>query len=185
MKHPSIQFLLTSTWLLWRGSTVYALIHSGFPCLKWSLRRELKFLSYNHPSQLVPSTVESMKPFRTRPSRSFVLILSSAPSPSDASHSSYCKHKRLTIIIMAIIRYEFTIQHFPFFSQCIVTKRKAPNLWHKTLRKKRYELLRILTTISSCWDNSVLRLKAFRCIVEKSWTKWILPRYPLNASNAI
>ena len=106
MKNPSIQFLLTSTCLLWGGSTVYALIHSGFPFLKWSCSRKLKFLSYSHPSQLVPSTSVSMVPFRMRPSRCFVLILSLAPSPSDASHSGYCKHKRLTVIIMAIIRYE-------------------------------------------------------------------------------
>ena len=122
-----------------------------FSCLKWSCSRKLKFLSYNHPSQLVPSTAVSMVPFCTRPSRCFVLILSPAPSPWDASHSGYCKHKRLTVIIMAIIRYEFTIQHFLFFSHHIQAKRK----WHKQLRKNWYELLHILTTISSFWNNSV------------------------------
>ena len=100
-----------------------------------------------------------MVPFRARPSHCLVLILSPVPSPSDASHASYCKHKRLTVIIMAIIRYEFTIQHFPFFSQRrimnIITKRKSQRnnkMSYKKLRKNRYELLRISTTVSSCWD---------------------------------
>ena len=44
---------------------------------------------------------------------------------------------------MAIISYEFTIQHFPFFSQCISTI----TFPQKAKKKNRYELLRISTTV--------------------------------------
>ena len=44
---------------------------------------------------------------------------------------------------MAIISYEFTIQHFPFFSQWISTI----TFPQKAKKKNRYELLRILTTV--------------------------------------
>ena len=115
MKNPSIQFLLTSRCLLWGGSTVFALIHSGLPFLKWSCSRELKFLSYSHPSQLVPSTAVSMVPFRMRLSRCFVLILSPAPSPSDASHLGYCKHKRLTVMNHGHYKLWIYYTTFPLF----------------------------------------------------------------------
>ena len=44
---------------------------------------------------------------------------------------------------MAIIRYKFTIQHFPFFSQCISTR----TVTQQAKQKNRYELLRISTTV--------------------------------------
>ena len=162
--HPSIQFLLNSMCLLWRGSTVYALIHSGFPFLKWSCSRELKFLSYSHSSQLVPSTAVSMVPFRMRPSRCFVLILSPEPSPSDASHLGYCKHKRLTVMNHG--HYKIWIYHttFPLFQSRYLSK-ESP--W----ARKKEKQVRTFTHFNSC----ILMLGQVECIVEKSWTKWILP----------
>lgn len=63
---------------------------------------------------------------------------------------------------MAIISYEFTVHHFPFFSQSIpLTKRKAPKLWHKKLRKKRYELFTYFNNYLFMLGQLSLKIESF------------------------
>ena len=165
MKNPSIHPVSSDLKVSVVGRfNCIRLIHSGFPFLKWSCSREFKFLSYSHPSQLVPSTAVTMVPFDMRPSRCFVLILSPAPSPSDASHLGYCKHKRLTVMNHA--HYKIGIYHTtcPLF-QSMYQYKDSP------LASEEEKQVRTFTHFNNC----TFMLGQVGCIVEKSWTKWILP----------
>ena len=103
----------------------YIRFNSFWPsCFKWSCTCELKFLSYNHTLSI--GTKYNCKygvlP-QARTSFSSAL-LPPLPSPSDDSHAGCCKHKRLTVIIIAIISYEFTIQLSPFFQSTTFAPKK-------------------------------------------------------------
>ena len=131
-----------------------------------------------------------MVPFCRRPSRCFVLILSPAPSPWDASHSGYCKHKRLTVMIMAIIRYEFTIQHFLSFSKCKKEKESGTTgtnfytFWQLSLHAGTTQF-KDWKLSDALWKNLLEPHKFFLPHGFHHLEGPQLPRYPSNASHTI